>query len=239
MLNCWYITWPVGFKRLVNYLSHCCHFKCYFLKIWFEVLRATAIEITFLWDATPCSCCMCVYIYIYIYIYIYNICQNFGGMFCFFILKIEIACPSETLLSTNDTTRSHTVEDCSVDGSECKQNPTYTITRIKERKAVDTDYLDTLRLVCCLWVSWLNKGANVARIVTLCWHFLISYSSLKYSSVLSQQVEVTIVRIVVLVLCNWNVLVYNNRWLCMTVLKFDVVFSNIGIYMKDWIGLTF
>jgi len=50
------------------------------------------------------------------------ICQNFGGTFCFFTLKIEAACPSETL-STNETTRNHTVEECSVDESGCKQKP--------------------------------------------------------------------------------------------------------------------
>jgi hypothetical protein len=124
-------------------------FMCYLLKIWFEVPRAMGIKITVLWDATPCSL-------LYIYTNL-----NFGGTFAFVPWRKRQQILSKHYYLPMAPSGTNTVEDCNVGESECKRKTsTYTVTCIKERKMLGTDYLHSLRLARCFWVSRLNKGGG-------------------------------------------------------------------------------
>jgi hypothetical protein len=59
-----------------------------------------------------------VYIYVYVYIYAKILAEHFA-----FYPEDRGRGHSETLLSTIETTLSHTVKECSFGESECKQKP--------------------------------------------------------------------------------------------------------------------
>jgi hypothetical protein len=89
------------YSALKNIPEHCYNFKFYLFKTGFEVLMAVGIKTIVFRNATLCS-----------WVHIL-----FGGYFAFFTLKIETVGPSETLVSTYETTRRHILEDSNVSGS--------------------------------------------------------------------------------------------------------------------------